>query len=43
MATDLRPDHLDRMTSTIGSDELPQAFHALLNGTVRGCLVVDLG
>jgi hypothetical protein len=43
MATDLRPDHLDRMTSTIGSDELPQAFHALLNGTVRGCLVADLG
>lgn len=43
MATDLRPDHLDRMTSTIGLDELPQAFDALLNGTVRGRLVVDLG
>jgi acrylyl-CoA reductase (NADPH) len=43
MATDLRPDHLDRMTSTIGLDELPQAFNALLNGTVRGRLVVDLG
>jgi acrylyl-CoA reductase (NADPH) len=43
MAMDLRPDHLDRMTSTIGFDVLPQAFHALLNGLVRGCLVVDLG
>jgi len=43
MATDLRPDHLDRMTSTIGFDELPQAFNALLNGTVRGRLVVNLG
>jgi acrylyl-CoA reductase (NADPH) len=43
MATDLRPDHLDRMTSTIGFDELPQAFNALLSGTVRGRLVVDLG
>jgi acrylyl-CoA reductase (NADPH) len=43
MATDLRPDHLDRMASTIGFDELPQAFNALLNGTVRGRLVVDLG
>jgi acrylyl-CoA reductase (NADPH) len=42
MATDLRPAHLDRMTSTIGFDELPQAFNALLNGTVRGRLVVDL-
>jgi len=43
IATDLRPDHLDRMTSTIGLDGLPQAFNALLNGTVRGRLVVDLG
>jgi acrylyl-CoA reductase (NADPH) len=43
MATDLRPDHLDRMTSTIGFDELPQAFNALLNGSVRGRLVVNLG
>jgi len=42
MATDLRPDYLDRMTSTIGFDELPKAFNALLDGTVRGRLVVDL-
>lgn len=43
MATDLRPDHLDQMTSTIGFDQLSQAFNALLNATVRGRLVVDLG
>jgi acrylyl-CoA reductase (NADPH) len=43
MATDLRPDHLDQTTSTISLDELPQGFNALLNGTVRGRLVVDLG
>ena len=42
MATDLRPDHLDRMTSTISLNELPQAFNALLSGAVRGRLVVDL-
>ena len=30
------------MTSTGRLDELPQAFHALLSGTVRGPSVVDL-
>jgi acrylyl-CoA reductase (NADPH) len=43
MATDLRPDQLDRMTRTISFDELPHAFNTLLDGTVRGRLVVDLG
>jgi acrylyl-CoA reductase (NADPH) len=38
-----RPDQLDRMTRTISFDELPHAFNTLLDGTVRGRLVVDLG
>ena len=42
MATDLRPAHLERVARTIGFDELPRAFAALLEGTVRGRLVVDL-
>jgi NADPH-dependent curcumin reductase CurA len=36
-------DHLDRMTCTIGFDEPPQAFNALLNGAIRGRVVVNVG
>jgi putative YhdH/YhfP family quinone oxidoreductase len=42
MATDLRPDHLDLITRTVDLNELPEAFNALLKGTVSGRLVVDL-
>ncbi|MHB8334970.1 MAG: acrylyl-CoA reductase family protein [Acidimicrobiales bacterium] len=42
MATDLRPERLDLITRTVGFDELPQAFTALLDGAVRGRLVVEI-
>lgn len=42
LATDLRPRHLAAMTRTIAFDELPGAFAAFMDGTVRGRTVVRL-
>lgn len=43
IATDLRPQHLDRIGSrTIAFDELPDCFKAYLDGTVTGRIVVTI-
>jgi acrylyl-CoA reductase (NADPH) len=42
LASDLDPSLLDRVTSTIGLSEVPQAAPLFLDGKVRGRLVVDV-
>jgi putative YhdH/YhfP family quinone oxidoreductase len=44
LGSDLRPRHLDRIvTAVVPFDDLPGAFQAYLNGTVRGRQVVRIG
>jgi acrylyl-CoA reductase (NADPH) len=43
LATDLRPQHLAKMTRTIEFDALPGAFGAFIDGQVRGRTVVKIG
>ena len=42
IAGDLRPRHARSIATTIGLDELPRAFEALIDGRGRGRFVVDL-
>ena len=43
IGTDLKPEHLDIIGSrTISLDELPAAFQAYIDGTVRGRTVVEI-
>lgn len=42
LATDLRPRMLDRSTTTIALEQLPEAFDTLLKGRVTGRFVVQL-
>ncbi len=42
LATDLDPAKLDAMTSTIGFDDLPATGAAILDGKVRGRVVVEI-
>ncbi len=42
LATDLNPDHLASMTTTIGLDETPTVAAQVLDGQTRGRVVVDL-
>lgn len=42
LATDLRPAHLDLTTTEIGLEQLPDAFHTLLDGRAHGRFVVRL-
>lgn len=43
LATDLRPRHLQRLTRTIGFDELPGAFDDFIQGRAKGRTVVRIG
>lgn len=43
IGTDLRPRHAAAIGTTIGIEELPRAFEALIEGRGRGRFVVDLG
>ena len=42
LATDLKPRHLAAVTRTIPFDELPGAFDAFIQGTVKGRTVVRI-
>lgn len=42
LATDLKPRHLATVTRTISFDELPGAFDAFIQGTVKGRTVVRI-
>lgn len=43
IAGDLRPQHLERIGhTTIGFDDLPDAFQAYIDGTVTGRIVVEI-
>ena len=43
LAGDLRPQALERIAETIAFDELPAAFRRLIDGGVRGRIVVRIG
>jgi acrylyl-CoA reductase (NADPH) len=43
LAHDLELSKLDAMTSTIGFDDLPAAGAAILDGRIKGRIVVDMG
>lgn len=42
LAGDMRPRHLREMTRTIGFEQLPQTFEALLKGAMKGRTVVKI-
>jgi NADPH-dependent curcumin reductase CurA len=42
LAADLKPARLKTIVTTIGLDDLPQAFATLLAGSARGRFVVNL-
>lgn len=42
LASDMRPRHLKEMTHTIHFEQLPEIFDALLKGTVKGRVVVEI-
>ncbi|MDP2154807.1 MAG: oxidoreductase, partial [Sulfuricella sp.] len=42
LASDMRPLHLKEMTRTIRFEQLPETFDALLKGTVKGRVVVEI-
>ena len=43
IASELPQDKLEEMTEVIGLDDVPHAASSILDGQVRGRLVVDLG
>jgi acrylyl-CoA reductase (NADPH) len=42
LATDLKPRHLETMTTNIGLDQLPAVFERILKGQIKGRTVVKL-
>jgi putative YhdH/YhfP family quinone oxidoreductase len=43
LATDLKPRHMEAMTSTVHMEQLPQVFDKLLKAQMRGRTVVAIG
>jgi len=42
LATDLKPRHLETMTTAVGLDQLPAVFERILKGQIKGRTVVKL-
>jgi acrylyl-CoA reductase (NADPH) len=42
LATDLKPRHLETMTTTVGLDQLPAVFERILKAQIKGRTVVKL-
>jgi acrylyl-CoA reductase (NADPH) len=42
LATDLKPQHLETITTIVGLDQLPAAFERILKGQIKGRTVVKL-